>query len=300
MKRFLTAIVLLLVLFSAETLTAQIAPLKVVATFSILGDLVHNVGGDQIDLAVLVAPDGDTHTYEPVPSDSVTLASAALIFEDGLGFETWLNDLYTASGSKAVRVVVTQGITPGTITVGDEAGETDPHVWQDVYNSIRMVEIIRDTLSQTDPANAVTYQMNANNYLVQLAQLDTEVLQKIATLPPDQRKLATDHDAFGYFANRYGFHIIGTALGSLSTETGDPSAAHIAQLIQDIKAAGAPAIFAENNTNPQIMQQIAQQAGVVVGPPLCSDALSPADGVCPTYVDFIRYNVTSIVGALSQ
>jgi zinc/manganese transport system substrate-binding protein len=290
--------VLGLVLLSTSSVNAKNERLKVVATNSILGDVVEQVAGDNIDLAVLVGPDGDTHTYEPVPQDSVTLSKANILFENGLGFETWLDDLYKASGSKAARVVVSQGITAGTITVGEEAGETDPHIWQNMYNFVRVTEIVRDTLSSADPANAVTYQLNANAYITQLLDVDSYILQQVQTIPADQRKLVTNHDAFGYFASRYGFEIVGTALGSVSTEGTDPSAGEIADLVKSIKATGTRAIFPENVENADLVKQIAKEAGVVVGPPLCSDALTPSDGPCPTYLQMMRYNIDSIVGAL--
>jgi zinc/manganese transport system substrate-binding protein len=299
MKRLFTLVLAALCLLNVGLSSAQGAPLNVIATFSILGDLVQNVGGDAIQLSVLVGPDGDTHTYEPIPADSVALGDADVIFENGLGFESWLDDLYAASGSQAQRVVVSAGLTAGVITVGDEAGETDPHIWQNIYNSIHVVEVVRDTLSAADPANAVAYQLNANRYLALLADTDTYLLEQVQTLPADQRKLVTDHDAFGYFASRYGFEIVGAALG-VSSEVADPSASDIATLIDAITAAGTRAVFAENILNPDVMALVAEQAGVVVGPPLCSDALTAADGPCPTYVDMMRYNVSSIVGALSS
>jgi zinc/manganese transport system substrate-binding protein len=295
-------VVLLLLLFISvvSVVDAQSEPLNVVATYSILGDVVQNVGGDNINLTILVGPDGDTHTYEPVPQNSVTLSEASIIFENGLGFESWLDNLYSASRSQAQRVVVSQGITPGTITVGEEAGETDPHIWQNPYNFLRVTEIVRDTLAAADPTNAVTYQLNANQYLTQLLEADTYVLQQVQTLPADQRKLVTDHDAFGYFASRYGFEVVGTALGSVSTEGAEPSAADTAALVEEIRTTGTHAIFPENIENSDLINRIAQEAGVVVGPPLCSDALSLADGPCSTYLQMIRYNIDSIVGALSQ
>lgn len=295
----------LLSLFAAliiniTALNAQDQRLQVVATFSILGDVVHAIGGDKIDLTVLVGADGDTHSYEPVPQDSVALTHANLIFENGLGFETWLDDLYTAANGQAQRVVVSQGINPGKISVGDETGETDPHIWQNPYNYVHVAEIVRDALSAADPSNAVTYQLNANAYITQLLEADTYVLQQVQKLPADQRKLVTNHDAFGYFASRYGLQIVGTALGSVSTEGASGSVASLAQLVQNIKATGTRAIFAENIENADVVNQVAQEAGVKIGAPLCSDALTPADGPCPTYLQMIHYNIDSIVAALTS
>ena len=231
-------LVVLLLVAGGSLARAQNQPLKVVATYSILGDVVQNIGGSSIDLTVLVGAGGDPHSYEPVPQDSVALGSADVLFENGLGFETWLDDLYSASGSTAQRVAVSDGIVPGTITVGGDAGQIDPHIWQNIYNFVRVAETVRDTLSAADPANATSYQLNANAYLQQLLETDTYVIQQAQTIPADQRKLVTDHDAFGYFAARYGFTIIGTALGSASTEGAEPSAADIAALVTAITDTG--------------------------------------------------------------
>ncbi len=299
--RNLGLLVVVLLLFSGGSLaSAQNPPLKVVATYSILGDVVQNIGGDSIDLTVLVGAGGDTHSYEPVPQDSVALGGADVLFENGLGYETWLDDLYRASGSTAQRIVVSDGIVPSTITVGGDAGQIDPHIWQNVYNFIHAAETVRDTLAAADPANATTYQLNANAYLQQLLDTDTYIIQQAQTIPAAQRKLVTDHDAFGYFAARYGFTVVGTALGSATTEGAEPSASDIATLVTAIKDTGTRAIFPENIENASIVEQLASEAGVTVGAPLCSDALTPADGPCPTYVQMMRYNVDSIVSALNR
>jgi ABC-type Zn uptake system ZnuABC Zn-binding protein ZnuA len=274
------------------------ARLNVVATFSILGDLVQAVAGDNVQLRTLVGPDGDTHTYEPIPADGVALAQANLIFENGLGFETWLNKLYTASGSQAKRVVVTSGVTPGKITIGDEAGSTDPHAWQDVTYTLGMVSIIRDSLAAQDPAHAAAYQANAAAYLKQLQDLDTYIQQQANSLPAGRRKLVTNHDALGYFAARYGFTVMGDVLGSVSTEASEPSAAEIARLIDEIKRAGVPAIFTENIENAAVIRQVAQEAGVTVAPPLYTDALGKPGTAGDSYLKMMRYNVDTIVAAL--
>ncbi|MCA0455320.1 MAG: zinc ABC transporter substrate-binding protein [Chloroflexi bacterium] len=288
------------ILFGVVGVNAQSDRLKVVVTYSILGDVVQNIAGDAVDLTVLVGADADTHSYEPVPQDSVAISQANIIFENGLGFESWMDDLYTAAASQAQRVVVSQGITAGTITVGDEAGETDPHIWQNPYNFLRVAELVRDTLVAADPANATTYELNANAYITQLLEADTYVIGQIQTIPADQRKLVTNHDAFGYFASRYGLEIIGTALGSVSTEGASGSAGNVVALVEAIRATGAKAIFPENIENADVVTQIANEAGVTVGAPLCSDALTPADGPCPTYLQLILYNADSVVAALGQ
>ncbi len=285
----------------------QSGNLTVVATFSVIGDLVENVGGDRIDLITLVGPGGDAHTFEPTPEDGKALARARVVFENGLAFESWLDELYSASGSNASRVTLATGVTPRTIAEaehgdqsapGEEHGEFDPHVWHDVANVILMVEQIRAGLAAADPANAAIYQANADTYVAALKELDAFVLAEVGNLPPDRRKLVTTHDTFGYFAARYGFTIVGTGLGSASTEIADPSSAQLAELITEIKAAGVPAIFAENVSNPQLMETIAREAGVALGPPLYTDALGEPGSGGATYIEMMRANVTAIVGAL--
>lgn len=274
--------------------------LRVVATFSILGNLVQNVAGDKIELRTLVGPDADTHTFEPSPADAAALTDALLIFENGLGFESWLDDLYQASGSQAARVIATGGTAPEVITIGAEAGETDPHAWQDVGNSIKMVRIIRDELVKADPAHAAAYQANAETYLHSLTELDRYIVAQAAALPAGRRKLVTNHDALGYFAGRYGFEIVGNAISSVSTESGDPSAAQVAALVDEITSAGVPAIFTENVENSKVIEQIAREAGVTVGQPLYTDALGVPGADGDTYLKMMRHNIDAIVNGLSR
>ena len=284
--------------------------LKVVATFSILGDVVQNVAGDNVDLTVIVGPDGDAHTFEPKPDQIASLANANLIFENGIGFETWLDDMYSASGSSAKRIAVTDGLPllefngqadqPATHTSDDghDHGEHDPHVWQDVSNVVAEVGVIRDALIAADPAHADSYTASAAAYTTQLQELDAKIKQMVGTLLAEKRVLVTSHDSLGYFAHAYGFTIAGTALGSLSTEGADPSAGDIAKLIDQIKATGVPAIFAENVESQDLMNQIARDAGVTLAPPLYTDALSKSDGPAATYIALMTYNATTIVTAL--
>ncbi|HET9224548.1 MAG TPA: zinc ABC transporter substrate-binding protein [Roseiflexaceae bacterium] len=282
--------------------------LDVVATFSILGDLVQNVGGDRVAVRTLVGPGGDAHTFEPSPADSVALSEASLVFENGLGFEPWLDELYTSSGSRATRVVVTERIEPTKVMEGGEQAErdqpghaeSDPHVWSDAGNAIRMVESIRDALAKADTANADAYNANAEGYLAELKGLDDFIVAETNKLPPQRRKLVTIHDTFGYFARRYGYEMVGTALGSTSTEAADPSAGELANLIEQIKAAGVPAIFAENVHNPDLMNRIAAEAGVKLGPSLYTDALGEPGSEGDTYLKMMRYNVSAIVTALGS
>jgi ABC-type Zn uptake system ZnuABC Zn-binding protein ZnuA len=276
--------------------------LNIVVTFSILGDLVQNVGGDRVAVRTLVGPGGDAHTFEPSPADGVALAEADVVFENGLQFEPWFGELYASSGSKATRVVVTERIEPIKALEEDEReqGEFDPHVWSDAGNAIRMVEAIRDALTQADSAHADVYTANAQQYLAALKALDEFIVAETNKLPAERRKLVTGHDTLGYFAKRYGYEIAGTALGSISTETADPSAGELAELVEQIKAAGVPAIFAENVHNPDLMGRIASEAGVRLGPSLYTDALGEPGSDGDTYIRLMRYNVTAIVTALGS
>ncbi|MDQ3695735.1 MAG: zinc ABC transporter substrate-binding protein [Chloroflexota bacterium] len=299
-------------------------PLNVVTSFSILDDLVRQVGGEAIVTHPLVGAGADSHTYEPAPADVVTLAEADLVFEIGLGFETWLDGIYESSGSDAARIIVSEQVEPLGFDDGhheaeardeeaaddlDDAagddqedhahGELDPHIWHDVANAILMVETIRDALIETDPANAATYEANAAAYITELEALDAWVQEQVNSLAEDQRTMVTSHEALGYYAERYGLEIVGTAFGTLGTEAGDPSAADIADLVAAIRAENVNAIFAENVSNPAVMESIAAEAGVTLVPTLYTDSLgAPGSGV-ETYVDLMRANTTGIVTALA-
>lgn len=302
--------------------SAENGKLQVVATYSILGDIIQNVGGETINLTTLVGPGGDAHTFEPTPADSRKLVEADVIFENGLEFETWLDDLYEASGSEAKRVVASEGIDPlamaeegheehegeeheGEEHEGEEHeehehGEFDPHIWHAVPNVVVMVENVTEALKTADPDNADTYTANAQTYLTQLNELHTWIQTEVEKLPAERRKLVTTHDTFGYFAATYGFDVVGTALGSVSTEVADPAAGEIAELVEEIKAVGVPAIFAENVSNPALMEQIANESGVTLAATLYTDALGEPGSAGDSYLKMMRYNVTTMVTALGQ
>ncbi|MBO9308608.1 MAG: zinc ABC transporter substrate-binding protein [Chloroflexi bacterium] len=296
--------------------------LKVVATFSILGDWVANVAADKVDLTVLVGAGSDTHTYEPGPADSAALSEADLIFEIGAEFETWLDALVEASGTKAKRIVLTEGIEllpleshehehehkheskdadmhhggEGDKEGEHEHGEFDPHVWHDVSLVMKMVERIRDALIEADPANAESYTLQASLYLAELGLLDGELLLAVDEIPEARRILITTHRSLAYFGARYSFKV-DSALG-VTTEAADPSAGEIAELIERVKASGVPAIFADNVSNPRLMEQIAREAGVKLAPPLFTDALGEKGSEGETYVKMMRYNLRTIIEAL--
>ena len=282
----------------------------VVVTCSILGDLAKQVAGDRIPLTVLVGPDADTHSYEPTPTDASTIARADLVLENGLEFENWLDKLYSASGSKAVRVVVTRGVKALKMeedvdpskkddqSRAVEKGETDPHAWHDVRNAIVMVQNVAEGLSKADPEDATYFDANAKAYVKELEALDAGVVEQVAALPAERRKLVTTHDALGYFARRYGFKVLGSGLNSLSTESGDPSAKELSEMIKRIKESGVPTIFLENIQNSKLMEQISSEAHVKIGRPLFTDALGKPGSEGDTYLKLVRYNVKAIVEGL--
>jgi len=270
---------------------------KVVATFSILGDVVQNVGGDHIDLTILVGPDGDAHTFEPTPKDIIPISKADVIFENGLHFEHWLNDLYESSASKAKRVVVTEGIKPLTLIDLEQTGgrqqtdELDPHVWQDVHHVIEMVKQVQKGLIQADPVHQKVYEENAQRYIDQLTKLDQWIIKTAASIPPEKRKLITSHDALGYFAQRYGFQVIGTVIPSATTEAEDPSAAEMGKLISLIKSVGVKSLFSENIQNPKLIKALAKDTGAVLAPGLYTDALGAKGSEGETYIKMMVHNV---------
>ncbi|MCC7147175.1 MAG: zinc ABC transporter substrate-binding protein [Phycisphaeraceae bacterium] len=273
------------------------AQLRVVVTHSILSDVVANVGQDHLHLTTFVGPNGDAHTYEPTPRDLIALADAAVLIENGLQFEPWVDKLYESSGSKAVRVVASQGIQPRTLNE-DGHEETDPHCWQSVPNVIAMTQTIAAALAAADPAHAESYRANAQAYQTQLQELDRYIQEKVSTLPAESRVIVTSHDSLGYFAQRYGFTVLGTPLASLTTEAGDPSAQKIAAVVQEIRHAQVPAVFIENMQNPKLMAQIAAEAGVRFDSTLYTDSLDQPGSPGETYLKMMHYNADTIVESL--
>jgi zinc/manganese transport system substrate-binding protein len=269
--------------------------LQVVATFSILADLVKNVGGDRVAVTALVGLNGDAHVYQPTPSDAKTLSEAKLVFVNGLGFEGWLNRLVKASGTKAPTVVATKGVKPRKMEE-DGHSETDPHAWQSVANAKIYVANIRDGLIAADPGGKASYEANASAYLATLDALDGEVSAAVAKIPADRRRIITTHDAFGYFAAAYGVAFI--APQGVSTEA-EVSARDVARIITQIRKQKIPAVFLENVTDKRLLERIGAESGARVGGTLYSDALTDAKGEAPTYLDMMRHNVKQLAAALA-
>jgi zinc/manganese transport system substrate-binding protein len=266
--------------------------LNVVASFSILGDFVKNVGGERVDVTTLVGPDGDVHVYAPAPADARKVADARLLVINGLGLEGWLPRLLQASGGKAPIIVATRGIAP--LKLGSDA---DPHAWQSVENAKKYVTNIRDALAAADPADAEVFRKQAEAYLAKLDALDREVRQAVRQIPENHRKVISTHDAFGYFAAAYGIRFI-APLG-VSTES-EASARDIAGIITQIKTEKIPAVFLENISDPRLIQRISAETGARVGGTLFSDSLTGEKGDAPTYIDMVRHNIKALTSALAD
>jgi zinc/manganese transport system substrate-binding protein len=266
--------------------------LNVVASFSILGDFVRNVGGDRVSVTTLVGPDSDAHVYSPTPADAKRIADAKLVFVNGLGFEGWLPRLVKSAGGKATIVTATSGITP--LKSGSAA---DPHAWQSVANAKVYVANIRDALAAADPANAEAFKANASRYLTDLDALDREVREAVAQIPESRRKVISTHGAFGYFAAAYGVAFIAPV--GVSTES-EASARDVARIITQIRTSKIPAVFLENISDPRLIRRISAETGARVGGTLYSDSLTGEKGDSPTYIAMVRHNIKALTSALSQ
>lgn len=242
----------------------------------------------------------DPHSFEPTPQDVRKIAESSVIILNGAGFESFLNKLVQTAGGKHLLIEASKGLTSRTLKPNephDADSPIDPHFWLDPTKTITYVQNIRDGFIQADPAGADTYIKNAGAYIQKLNALDAQVRRLVDTLPPVQRKLVTDHDTFGYFADRYGFEIVGTLIPSFTTADSS-TAQQLAQLIDTIKSSGTKAIFVEQNMNPQIAVQVAHDTGARVITGLYTHSLSEPDGPAPTYLQMLAYDAQKIVDAL--
>lgn len=288
--------------------SAFAAPLKVVASFTVIADFAKNVGGDRVDITTIVGPDGDAHVYEPSPADAVAMAKADIVLVNGLHFEGFLQRLVDASATKASVVTLTKGVTPidfkpefADADAAEDAGTgggktvTDPHAFQSIANAKIYVKNIAEAFCAADGDGCVSYQTNAAAYTKKLDALEGEVKAAIQSIPEAKRVVITSHDAFGYFEHEYGLTFL--APQGISTDS-EPSAADVAKLVEQVKQDKAAAIFVENITNPRLIEQIASETGIKVGGTLYSDALSQPDGPGSTYIDMMHNNIRQIKGAI--
>ena len=274
-----------------------------VASFSIIGDLIRQVGGDHVAVATLVGPDSDAHGFSPSPADARKLAEADIVFVNGLGLEGWLDRLIRASGTRAPVVVASAGVKPIPAegehdhhdhAHGDHA--VDPHAWQDLANVRIYVANIRDGLAKVDPAHADAYRAAAAAYLGTLDDLERDVRAAISGIPAERRQIITTHDAFGYFAAAYGLRFV--APQGISTDS-EASPRDVAAIIRQIRRDRVPAVFLENISDPRQMEQIGRESGARIGGKVFSDALSHPDGPAPTYLDMMRSNLRAFSAALA-
>ncbi|MBZ9818960.1 zinc ABC transporter substrate-binding protein AztC [Mesorhizobium sp. CA4] len=309
LKSFRAALALSVITLSTlATSSAFAAPLKVVASFTVIADFAKNVGGDRVNITTIVGPDGDAHVYEPSPADAVAMAKADVVLVNGLHFEGFLQRLVDASATKAAIVTLTKGVTPidfkpefADADAAEGAGTgggktvTDPHAFQSIANAKIYVKNIADAFCAADSEGCDSYKANAAAYTIKLDALEGEVKAAIQSIPEAKRVVITSHDAFGYFEHEYGLTFL--APQGISTDS-EPSAADVAKLVSQVKQDKAAAIFLENITNPRLIEQIAGETGIKVGGTLYSDALSQPDGPASTYIDMMHNNITQIKGAI--
>jgi zinc/manganese transport system substrate-binding protein len=302
-RRSLLATATALPVVAVLPLRAQAGPVPVVATFSILADIVRRVGGERVAVTALVGPDGDAHSYAPTPADAGRLAAARLIVTNGLGFEGWMSRLIRSSGTRAGVVTATRGIQP-LAAEGSHAhghghahGAHDPHAWQDASLVKTYVANIASALAEADPGGKADFASQAAAYTAELDALHAEIRQAMAAIPRERRRILTTHDAFRYFSRAYGVDFI--AVRGVSSDS-EPSAREIAALIRQIRQGRITALFMENMSDPRSIERIAAETGARIGGRLYSDALSPPDGPAATYLDLMRHNSRQIAGALAQ
>lgn len=293
-RLLLSAALPALLAFSSAPASAE--TLDVVASFTVLADVVKQVGGDHVKVTSLVGPNGDPHEFEPSPADAKNLNAANVAFISGEGLEGWMDRLISASGYKGKPVVVSEGIDTRTM---EEDGETvtDPHVWNSPVNVKIWVANIEKALSAADPADGAAFKANAERYTRTLTELDAYAHSKFDTIADDRRKILTSHDAFGYFGREYGVTFL-SPIG-VSTET-EASAADVSKLIEQIKSEHVKTYFFENSNDPRLVKQVAKATGAEPGGELYVESLSDTNGPAPTYEKMFRYNVDQLSSAMAK
>jgi zinc/manganese transport system substrate-binding protein len=275
---------------------AAAGAVEVVATTTQLGDFVREVGGREAAVTQILQPNSDPHDYEPRPSDVTSLIGAKLLFESGDGLDAWMGKVVAQSGGHP-RVVTLAAANvlrlPGQAS-GAEASRFDPHWWHDPRNAEAAISAIRDALTAADPAARATFARNAADYLAKLRGLDRGIARCFATVPRAQRRLVTDHDAFGYFARRYGIDVIGAVIPSQTTQA-QPSAGDVAKLVAVIRREHVRAVFPESSVSPRLARAIAHETGAASGYVLYGDTLGPAGSDGATYLTMERHNADAMV-----
>lgn len=267
--------------------------LRVVASTTMIGDMIRQIAGEAVDLQVILKPGQDPHIYKPIPSDPQLVTDAHLVFINGLRLEEYIEKMIRSAVRTQPVVVVSEGITP--ITSSGEHAAPDPHIWFDVSHAGRMAQNIMKALIQYDAVNAETYRTNGARYAAELDELDGWVKRELAAVPPANRKLVTSHDAFSYFGARYGFEVL--AVQGISTDAA-AQARDVAALIDRVKREGVQALFIETSVNPKMIEQVANEARVKIGGKLYSDSIDEPGTSAGTYIGMVRENVRTIVEGL--
>lgn len=266
-------------------------PLRIVASFSILADMAHEIGGSAVEVAALVGPDSDAHVFQPSPADARRLANAELVVVNGLAFEGWMDRLVRSSGYRGPVLVASEGVP-----VRRMGRAPDPHAWQDLANAQRYAANLRDAMARARPASAAEIGRRCASYIERLRALDREVRARFDAVPRQHRRVISSHDAFGYFGAAYGIEFL--APQGMNTDS-EASAASVARLIDQIRREDVRAVFVENISDPRLVQRIAREGGVIVGGRLYSDALSAPGTEADTYLKLFAHNATTIASALS-
>lgn len=288
---FMFRVLSLTLLLLGQVIAAQAdTPMPVVATFSILGDLVKTIGGDRVSVETLVGPNGDAHSYTPKPTDVKRLAAAKAVFINGLDFERWLGRMIDVSAKDKI-VIATTGIA----ALPSSSGAPDPHAWQSVANVRIYIVNIRNALIDADPKGEDTYHAQTRAYLAQLDDLDRDIHATIARIPESRRRVVTPHPSFGYFGAAYNVTFVSPQ--HLGNEA-EASAKAVASLIDTIRREKISALFVEGSTNSRLIQRIAVETGVRIGGALYSDALTDVSGPASTYIAMMRANLRTIETAL--
>ena len=267
--------------------------LEVVASMSIIADFAEQVGGERVEVTTLVPIGGDPHVHEPTPADARAVNDADLVLGNGVGLEPWFDAIVAGSG----REVVTVTDELAHLVVDDDEGEPDPHLWMVPSLAAAYVERIAEELAHLDPEHAPVYRDNAAAYVDRLEQLDEELAAELEQVPASRRTLVTSHDAYSYFADRYGLDV--EAVVGVSTEE-EPSARRVQQLIDLVRDTGVPTIFVEATVNPSVIERIADDAGVEVGDPLYGDSVGEPGSGAEDYVGMMRANVAALVEGLAD
>jgi zinc/manganese transport system substrate-binding protein len=283
-------------------------PLKVVASFSVLADMVREVGGEHVSVSAIVGPDADAHTFEPSPRDVQALAAAQVLVLNGLDFEAWLPRLIGSAGFKGYQVLASEGVSVRHLGSGmphdhghvhdhdHDDGDVDPHAWQDLQNGMIYAMNIAEGLGAVDPTRRSYFRNRAKLYVEKMKKLDAEIKLALSEVPENRRKVITSHDAFGYFADAYDVQFL--SVTGVSNEA-EPSARGIAALIDRVRKENIAGVFIENSANPKIIEQIARETGATVGGRLYSDALAPPDQPAATYLGMFSWNAGQLIYVLT-